>query len=111
MKTAILLISEKGLGIARQLVHEFPQTTLVSTTVQADDCQPIDSYDLFLKEHFHRFDAFLFIGAMGICVRSIAPYIQDKHADPAVSASTVPDATSSPCFRDTSVEPTSWHKT
>lgn len=84
MKTAILLISEKGLGIARQLVREFPQTTLVSTTVQADDCQPIDSYDLFLKEHFHRFDAFLFIGAMGICVRSIAPYIQDKHTDPAV---------------------------
>ena len=84
MKTAILLISEKGLGIARQLVREFPQMTLVSTTVQADDCQPIDSYDLFLKEHFHRFDAFLFIGAMGICVRSIAPYIRDKHTDPAV---------------------------
>lgn len=84
MKTAILLISEKGLGIARQLVREFPQTTLVSTTVQADDCQPIDSYDLFLKEHFQRFDAFLFIGAMGICVRSIAPYIRDKHTDPAV---------------------------
>lgn len=84
MKTAILLISEKGLGIARQLVREFPQTTLVSTTVQVDDCQPIESYDLFLKEHFHRFDAFLFIGAMGICVRSIAPYIRDKHTDPAV---------------------------
>ena len=50
MKTAILLISEKGLGIARQLVCEFPQTTLVSTTVQVDDCQPIESYDLFLKE-------------------------------------------------------------
>ena len=84
MKTAILLISEKGLGIARQLVREFPQTTLVSTTVQVDDCQPIESYDLFLKGHFHRFDAFLFIGAMGICVRSIAPYIRDKHTDPAV---------------------------
>lgn len=84
MKTAILLISEKGLGIAQKLVREFPQTTLVSTTVQVDDCQPIESYDLFLKEHFHRFDAFLFIGAMGICVRSIAPYIRDKHTDPAV---------------------------
>ena len=30
------------------------------------------------------FDAFVFIGAMGICVRTIAPYIKDKHEDPAV---------------------------
>ena len=29
-------------------------------------------------------DAFIFIGAMGICVRTIAPYIKDKHTDPAV---------------------------
>lgn len=29
-------------------------------------------------------DAFIFIGAMGICVRTIAPYIDDKHTDPAV---------------------------
>ena len=29
-------------------------------------------------------DAFIFIGAMGICVRTIAPYITDKHTDPAV---------------------------
>ena len=31
-----------------------------------------------------RLDAFVFIGAMGICVRTIAPYIEDKHKDPAV---------------------------
>ena len=30
------------------------------------------------------FDAFIFIGAMGICVRTIAPHIKDKHTDPAV---------------------------
>ena len=29
-------------------------------------------------------DAFVFIGAMGICVRTIAPYVNDKHEDPAV---------------------------
>jgi precorrin-4 C11-methyltransferase len=31
-----------------------------------------------------QYDAFVFIGAMGICVRTIAPYINDKHEDPAV---------------------------
>ena len=29
-------------------------------------------------------DAFVFIGAMGICVRTIAPHVKDKHSDPAV---------------------------
>ena len=29
-------------------------------------------------------DALVFIGALGICVRTIAPYIDDKHTDPAV---------------------------
>ena len=33
---------------------------------------------------WQQFDAFIFIGAMGICVRTIAPYIKDKHEDPAV---------------------------
>lgn len=34
--------------------------------------------------HWHDFNAFIFIGAMGICVRTIAPLIEDKHTDPAV---------------------------
>ncbi|MBQ9555130.1 MAG: precorrin-4 C(11)-methyltransferase [Muribaculaceae bacterium] len=35
-------------------------------------------------KQWKEFDAFIFIGAMGICVRTIAPYIKDKHEDPAV---------------------------
>ena len=34
--------------------------------------------------HWKDYDAFVFIGAMGICVRTIAPFIEDKHSDPAV---------------------------
>ena len=30
------------------------------------------------------FDAFIFVGALGICVRTIAPHVRDKHVDPAV---------------------------
>ena len=35
-------------------------------------------------ERWGDFDAFVFIGAMGICVRTIAPFVKDKHTDPAV---------------------------
>ena len=35
-------------------------------------------------KQWKKYDAFVFIGAMGICVRTIAPYIKDKHEDPAV---------------------------
>ncbi len=35
-------------------------------------------------KRWKEYDAFIFIGAMGICVRTIAPYIKDKHEDPAV---------------------------
>jgi cobalt-precorrin 5A hydrolase len=33
---------------------------------------------------FHEYDALIFVGATGIAVRSIAPYVKDKWTDPAV---------------------------
>ena len=36
------------------------------------------------KEAFLRDDALIFVGACGIAVRSIAPYVRDKFQDPAV---------------------------
>ncbi len=36
------------------------------------------------QEHFSHADALIFIGAAGIAVRGIAPYVKDKKTDPAV---------------------------
>ena len=41
-------------------------------------------YGKFLKEHWEEFDAIIFIGALGICTRSIAPALKNKYDDPAV---------------------------
>lgn len=40
--------------------------------------------DEWMKEHFASLDALVFIGAMGIIVRGMAPYLRDKTSDPAV---------------------------
>ena len=44
----------------------------------------IGPYGKFLKEHWTEFDAVIFIGALGICTRSIAPALKNKYEDPAV---------------------------
>ena len=40
--------------------------------------------DTWMKEHFEAVDALVFIGAMGIIVRGMAPYLRGKTLDPAV---------------------------
>ena len=66
---AIIQISEVGSEIASTLQRELGAKTIQRTDV---------------GKQWKKFDAFIFIGAMGICVRTIAPYIKDKHEDPAV---------------------------
>ena len=70
MKIAIIPISEAGAAIASRLQQQFP----AAVTIGRDS----------VATNWTQFDAFVFIGAMGICVRTIAPYIKDKHEDPAV---------------------------
>ena len=69
MKIAVIQISEAGKDIANTLRRE-----LSAKMVQRTD----------VGKQWTKYDAFIFIGAMGICVRTIAPYIKDKHEDPAV---------------------------
>ena len=69
MKVAIIQISEAGKDIANTLRRELSAKIISRTEV---------------GQRWNDFDAFVFIGAMGICVRTIAPYIKDKHEDPAV---------------------------
>ena len=68
-KIAVINISEAGGHIARSL-----QQALGAQVISRADVGP----------QWARVDAFIFIGAMGICVRTIAPFIKDKHEDPAV---------------------------
>lgn len=68
-KIAIIPISEAGIDIASTLQRQLKAHAIQRTEVGVQ---------------WKNFDAFIFIGAMGICVRTIAPYVEDKHTDPAV---------------------------
>ncbi len=83
MKTAIILISEAGLSAANLLRGELSESE-VFTPRNEDGCTHIESIGNFTADNFNRYDAFIFIGAMGICVRSIAPHLKNKYTDPAV---------------------------
>lgn len=80
---AIILISEIGLSLAKKLQKELGNATIYTKSEQAG-CTTIASYSLFMAEHFTDFESIIFIGAMGICVRSIAGCIKNKYKDPAV---------------------------
>ena len=69
MKTAIITISGEGRNIADQLLSPLKADSISRNAVAT---------------RWHDYDAFVFIGAMGICVRTIAPLVDDKHTDPAV---------------------------
>ena len=86
MKIAIILISETSLAMAQTLQKELPLSAIFSASqvISEQGCRYIDSIQMFVSEAFTNYDAFIFIGAMGICVRSIAPCVKDKHTDPAV---------------------------
>ena len=73
-KIAIIQISEEGKNIAR----------LIQSQVFAQKNEAEIISRVSVGKRWKDFDAFVFVGAMGICVRTIAPYIKDKHEDPAV---------------------------
>lgn len=80
---AVILISEAGLDIALKLKKELPHVTVYSKS-KYEGCEKAESYKELLAGRFADFDAFIFIGALGICVRYISACVNDKHTDPAV---------------------------
>lgn len=85
-KVCIVTFTDSGLAIGRIIQDEFYRSKLYTTreTVYSKDLVKIENLDKLLKDKFHSFDTWIFVGALGICVRSIAPYIKDKTTDPAV---------------------------
>lgn len=82
---AIISGTDRALQVAERISKELPGAAIFSTrTGTVGQMQPIDSIASFLAENFHQYQAMVFIGSLGICVRSIAPFLNDKTTDPAI---------------------------
>ena len=77
-KIAIIQINNSSADLAQTISFEYPNSEIIE----------LKSLKISTKEwfrtNFHQYDAFVFISAVGIALRYIAPYIEDKHSDPAV---------------------------
>lgn len=82
-KIAILSISAAGLPLAFEIKKQFPDTEIYSKEA-INGVLPFSTLDALVEELFPQKKALVFIGALGICVRCIAPYVKDKYTDPAV---------------------------
>lgn len=69
MKSTVVLISEQGRGVAQRAA-----SFLGAEIIRRSEVQGV----------WESLDCIVFVGAMGICVRMIAPLVEDKHTDPAV---------------------------
>jgi len=74
--THLISFTDRGQALAETLARELDG--------QALRCGRGQSLENWTREHFRTGNALIFVGAAGIAVRAIAPYIRSKSTDPAV---------------------------
>lgn len=88
-KVGIIAFSQKGgrlgLGLLSELTKNGWQAEgFLTARYQLSGLQPFDSLDRLTAALFDTKDMLVFIGASGIAVRAIAPYVKSKLSDPGV---------------------------
>ena len=85
MKIAIFAYSRGGCAAARRVSAALPEAeTLCYAVPRLEEAGFLPLAKDVYRERFSSMDALIFIGACGIAVREIAPYLVSKKTDPAV---------------------------
>ncbi|MFI3283327.1 MAG: precorrin-4 C(11)-methyltransferase [Rikenellaceae bacterium] len=82
-KYAIIITSHSSLSMAKTISTEIDDAPIISRT-QSEGVTYVDSLSGWTRENFSNYEALIFIGAIGIAVRCIAPVVESKLSDPAV---------------------------
>ena len=84
MKIASIAFTENGAKIVKMLAHEMDVKGYVFEKYKTDGLETFNNVSSLVRDIFKKYNAIVFVGACGIAVRSIAPYVKDKAKDPAV---------------------------
>lgn len=84
MNIAVIAVSPQGITIAEQLKAEWQEQLTIFSTHQHSSVESIRNIKEHVDAHFGDYSAWVFIGAMGICIRTIAEHVQHKYHDSAV---------------------------
>lgn len=87
MKIAIIYFTKNGKNIANRLadlLETSEDKTFLFSKWRGDTSYRQESLSSITKEEFSHCHALIFVGAVGIAVRSIAPFVEHKYKDPAV---------------------------
>lgn len=87
MKRGIIAFTRRGAALGRRLADALDGVLCVPPRL-SQDCgeRAYDTLESWTAESWNSREALIFVGACGIAVRAIAPYVKDKFSDPAVVA-------------------------
>ncbi len=85
-KIAIYALDERGLAIAKRISFVYPSKIFLKRSYKhvANEIIFFERLQDVVRENFKKFKYHVFICAVGIAVRMIAPYIESKDRDPGV---------------------------
>lgn len=83
MNISIIAFTDRGRELSRRMAAHLPED-IVKLYAKAEGFLPYDSLRDFARQAMAEADAVIFVGATGIAVRAIAPFVRRKDMDPAV---------------------------
>lgn len=85
MRIAAISFSPNGDKLNKKICNFLAANEVISSTKE-ERIKNDEEFSLneWTRQHFNKCDVIIFIGAMGIAVRGIAPFVKEKDKDPAV---------------------------
>lgn len=88
-RVAIIAITKHGMDIAAKVHDALATSHLYASKKFERECPaPVTFFETPIKdvtaEIFNRYEALVYVVSLGAVVRTIAPFLKDKHVDPAV---------------------------
>ncbi|MCC8165584.1 MAG: cobalamin biosynthesis protein, partial [Planctomycetes bacterium] len=83
MRIDLAAFTDRGLALATTIAHALTRDGDSATVARPGRGVPLRDW---AERAFREADALLFVGAVGIAARAVAPFVRDKTADPAVVA-------------------------